>query len=201
MNITSKQKTGNECISYGGMPTGFQLLDFWRWNASELLDNTLRGTYCEFIVSAALGLDMRTTRENWTPWDITFPYIWECDGVRRSDIRVEVKSSAYIQPYEQSKLSKIIFTIRPTLAWAADTGYDHDAKRQSDVYVFGLYAEKDKSKADPLNLDGWEFYVLPTKKLDEMCGTQQTISLGSLEKLNPIKTAYTGIKDAVIACV
>lgn len=53
----TKQRTGDELIIFDDMPIGKSLGDYWRWNASDLLNNTLRGSYCEFIVSAALGID------------------------------------------------------------------------------------------------------------------------------------------------
>lgn len=54
----TKQRTGDELIVFDDMPIGKSLSDYWRWNASDLLNNTLRGSYCEFIVSAALGIDL-----------------------------------------------------------------------------------------------------------------------------------------------
>lgn len=61
--------------------------------------------------------------------------------------------------------------------------------------------EKDSEKADPLQLERWEFYVLPTSRLDESCGEQKTISLASLLKLNPLKTDYHSIEAAVIRSI
>ena len=58
-------KTGDEHIRFDGMPTGYLLSDFWRWSSSDLLDNTLRGTFSEFIVGTALDLDLTTGFENW----------------------------------------------------------------------------------------------------------------------------------------
>ena len=71
------QKTGDEHIVFDGMPTGYLLSDFWRWSSSDLLDNTLRGTYSEFIVAAALDLDLSTGFEDWLPWDLTYPFQWK----------------------------------------------------------------------------------------------------------------------------
>ena len=42
----AKQRTGDEYIIFKGMPTEYSLSDYWRWNASDLLNNTLRGSYC-----------------------------------------------------------------------------------------------------------------------------------------------------------
>ena len=195
-------KTGDEHISFDGMPTGYLLSDFWRWSSSDLLDNTLRGSYCEFIVATALELDVAVSHENWLPWDLPFPCQWQdIYGDIHNNIRIEVKSSAYLQSWNEDKLSNIIFSIRQTHAWDAEKGFYGEFKRQSDVYVFCLYDVKERSKADPLILDKWKFYIVPTWKLDEICGPQKTISLNSLLQLNPIRADYSGIQAAIVQCV
>lgn len=193
------QHRGDELIIIDGQSIGYSIGDFWRWSASDLLSNTLRGSYCEFLVSAALGMDMGQTYVDWEPYDIAFPYRWWCDEVEQSIIRVEVKSSAYLQAvsFNQKKLSNPTFGIAPTRLQLPDGHYSPELKRQSDVYVFGLYAEQNRAKAEPLCLDKWDFYILPTKTLDKLCGPQKTITLGSLLQLQPIKTDFDGIKDAV----
>ena len=196
----TKQRTGDELIVFDDMPIGKSLSDYWRWNASDLLNNTLRGSYCEFIVSSALDVDLSGVNEDWTPYDISFHYRWQQDGVWHDEIRIEVKSCAYLQAWPQpdGKLSNIMFSIRPTVSWKPITGYADELKRQSDVYVFCLYTVTDRSQADPLVLDGWVFYIVPTRVLNELCGPQKSISLRMLEKLNPYKTDYDGIKMAII---
>ena len=39
----TKQCTGDELIVFDDMPIGKSLSDYWRWNASDLLNNTLTG--------------------------------------------------------------------------------------------------------------------------------------------------------------
>lgn len=186
-----KRKTGSEHLVFAGMPTGYLLSDFWAWHSSNLLDNTLRGSYCEFVVSAALGIGHDGVNEDWTPYDILLHH-------NGSEIRIEVKSAAYLQAWEQSKLSTIQFNIRPARVWSSDCGYSNTVQRNSDVYVFCLYTETDKAKADPLVLDGWDFYILPTKRINTLCGPQKTISLPSLLTLEPFKTDFSGLKAAVL---
>jgi len=193
----SVRKTGRELITLGGKPIGYSINDFWSWNSSDLLDNTLRGEFSEFIVAAALGLDLTAGRINWEPWDLTYPFEWHEGGRIYKEIHIEVKSSSYIQSWEQSRPSGILFNIRPTRAWDPKGGYSDEVRRQSDVYVFCLYAERDRGKADPMALDGWEFYVVPTRRLNDRCGGQKTISLSSLQRLEPIQTGFAGIEPAV----
>ena len=49
-------------------------------------------------------------------------------------------------------------------------------RHQSDVYVFCVYANKDRASANPLVLDDWDFYVLSTLAISSRCGSQQSIS-------------------------
>lgn len=198
-----KQRTGDEHIIFNNMPIGYSLSDYWAWNSSDLLNNTMRGSFCEFIVSAALGIDLSGVNDDWDPYDISFPYRWQRDGVWRDEVKIEVKSGSYLQAWERDdgRLSNIQFSIRPTRAWDPNTGYSGEVKRQSDVYVFCVYTETNRSKADPLVLDGWDFYILPTETLNNVCGPQKSISLPALQKLDPIRADYDGIEYAIIQSI
>jgi len=64
MNLEKRHvtlKTGNEQLS----TTGKNLLDFWRWNGSDLTCNATRGVLAEFIVASALGIDLSVPRIEW----------------------------------------------------------------------------------------------------------------------------------------
>lgn len=186
-------KTGNERLTFNGKDIGLRLCDFWSWGFSDLLENTLRGSYAEFIVAVALGVDLSSERVNWEPWDLTV-----C-GER--DIRVEVKSCSYLQTWEQKHPSAIRFSIRPAALWTEESRYSSEQRRWSDVYVFCVYTEKDMARADPMRLDDWEFYVISTRKLDDCCGVQQSIAMSSLLRLDPVKADFAGLKAAVQQCV
>ena len=67
MNLNYKAiKTGKELLRTNGTKTAFTLLDFWRWDASDLLNNTTRGRLTEFIVGSAVGMDFSTLDKNGT---------------------------------------------------------------------------------------------------------------------------------------
>ena len=118
-----KQRTGDEHIRFDGMPIGHLLGDYWAWNSSDLLINTERGSFSEFIVSAALDLDLSGTRVDWGPYDVSFPFEWCCGDELRKEVRIEVKSSAYLQSWDQDHPSSIVFSIRPARAWDPKLGY------------------------------------------------------------------------------
>src|SRR5262245_24955734 len=118
-----KRKTGLEQFHRQGQPLGFQLIDFWQWYSSDLASNATRGCLAEFIVASALGLG-RWVREEWSAVDL----------VTDRGIKVEVKSAAYLQTWEQKSLSPISFAIRATRAWNYVTGgHETELKRHADI--------------------------------------------------------------------
>jgi hypothetical protein len=120
-------------------------------------------------VARALGLDAGV-RDEWQAFDL-----------QTAGKKIEVKSAAYVQSWGQKELSKIVFSTRQTLAWDAKTGaFAKESKRQADIYVFALLAHREKETIDPLNLDQWEFYVLPTSALDDFTGCRHSITLKTL---------------------
>jgi hypothetical protein len=174
--IRVSRKTGSEPLTIAGQRAGPTLADFWAWSRSDLLDNYERGVLAEFIVATALGVPTSGTRVNWATWDLTTP----------AGIRVEVKSAAYLQSWAQKRPSRISFGMPETTPWDADTGeFTGAARRHAQVYVFALLAHTDKMTVDPLNLDQWKFYVLPTAVLNRQFGSKRSITLKALESLTP----------------
>ena len=167
-------KHGSEPLHQDGAPLGATLLDFWRWSASDLLGNALRGQLAEFLVAVALRIPLADARQEWTSWDLTTP----------EGIRVEVKSSAYLQSWHQSKPSVITFSIAESKGWdPATNAYANAVQRQAQVYVFCLFAQRDKAAADPLNAAQWQFYVVPTALLNQHHPGQKRIGLAGVRQL------------------
>jgi len=182
-----KQLEGSECFRHRGVAIPQNIIDFWRWAYSNLAANNLRGHLAEFLVASDINV-AKETRVEWDDYDLR----------TQSGIKIEVKSAAFLQSWGQSKHSSITFGIAPSRAY--DTEADKRMKtstRSAEVYVFCLLAHKDKQTLDPTNLDQWEFYVLPTQKLSEELGNQQTLSLGRLLSLGPAKCSYGEISDTI----
>jgi hypothetical protein len=98
--------------------------------------------------------------------------------------KIEVKSSAYLQSWQQDGLSQIKFDIAKKQGWDAVTNSYADApQRASDCYVFCLYTETDSNQANVLDIQKWEFYVIATAALDLALGDQKSISLTPLKAL------------------
>jgi hypothetical protein len=111
---------------------------------------------------------------------------------------VEVKSAAFIQSWHQERLSQISFPVPKTRGWDRDTNrQDDDPRRKADVYVFALLAHTDQATLDPIDVSQWEFYVLPTRVLDERQRSQHSITLPSLRKLAGKAVEFAGLGDAV----
>ncbi|WP_432069394.1 hypothetical protein [Streptomyces sp. AA1529] len=187
--LTVTRRSGSEPILANGETVG-SLGGFWSWACSDLAGNTMRGVLAEYLVALALS-SATETRTEWDTIDIRTPERW----------RVEVKSSAYLQSWAQSKLSKVLFSIASASGWDAQTGTSStEVLRRSDVYVFCLLHHQDKQTLNPLDLDQWTFYVLATRALDEHCPSQRTISLAGLRHLDPLETGFSGLRKAVAAC-
>ena len=143
------------------------------WSQSDLIENRNRGILAEFIVRQALEIKY-PTRLEWDAFDLKTD-----DGVK-----IEVKSAAYIQAWKQEKYSDIQFGIEPTRVPLADNNYSKEKLRRADIYIFCLLGHKDQTTINPMILDQWIFYVLPTKILNERFPNQKSISLTILKTLN-----------------
>lgn len=124
----------------------------------------------EFIVARAVG-DPSAVRPAWATWDLT----------SAGGVRIEVKSAAYVQTWFQKKPSAVSFGVGKRRAWNPEDGtYETEPRRHADVYVFALLATLDQAIIDPLDLDQWEFYVVPTAFLDARTRSQHSITLATL---------------------
>ena len=176
------------CFTHKGQPTSFSVLDFWVWAASDVLNNILRGTVAEYIVSQATRA-CAPVRVEWDPVDITTP----------ERIKIEVKSAAYLQSWHQDRPSAISFGIAKTYPWDPKINqYGETRVRSADVYVFCVLAHLDDQTINPLELTQWEFYILPTSTLDSTLGDQKTVSLSRLKKLGAVALGYDQIRNAIL---
>lgn len=163
------------------------LLDYWQWAYSDLVGNTERGNLAEYLVALSCGID-NEIRISWNSYDLEL----------NNGIKIEVKSSAYLQSWKQKDFSKPIFSVSKTLAWDyLENTYDNKKKRQADVYVFALLAHKDKSTINPLDTKQWDFYILNTKILNKEVGDNKTISLGKIIKIGAIKSNFMDLKTNI----
>ena len=172
--IKATPKTGVEKISFENTETKYSLLNFWQWSVSDILSNATRGRFAEFIVGTAIDLDVKNLRDEWDAYDLT----------TNNGIKIEIKSASYIQSWRQFDYSPISFSIKPAKHWDAENGMSRgEAKRHADIYVFCLLKHKEQETIDPLKMEQWDFYVVPTYKLDNYTRSKSSITLNSLHKL------------------
>ena len=172
--IIATKKSGDERLTFNRRPLEFSLHDFWSWTMSDILSNATRGIFAEYIVGTAINFDKSAVRDEWSAYDLE-----TSDG-----IKLEIKSSAYLQSWSQKDFSKISFSTKAALYWDSSLDVQEtEKKRHADVYVFCLLHHTVKETLDPLNLDQWEFYILSTMELNCYTRSQHSITLNSLRKL------------------
>jgi hypothetical protein len=71
-----------------------------------------------------------------------------------------------------------------------------EERRSSDCYIFCVYEEKDVQNTNVLNLDQWSFLVVATEKINEIFGTQKSVSLSRLQQLGK-SIKYDGLKREI----
>ena len=186
--------TGNEKFIFKDKDLGKTMLNFWSWAYSDLFRNVNRGAFAEFVVREAMNTQCRNTpprpdfRVSMDAYDLLSP-----DG-----IRVEVKSSAYIQAWESEHPARISFRIAPAKSLDSSGNYSADSQycRHSDVYVFCVWTAMSREQ-NILDLSLWDFYVIATKTLDQKVPNQKTITFQSLLSLQPRKVDYFGLYEAI----
>ncbi|WP_294823014.1 hypothetical protein [uncultured Flavobacterium sp.] len=141
MNFSEKfhlnLKTGKEKFNFNDKDFDFALSDFWRWSVSDILSNATRGILAEFIVAKALGADVEKARNEWDAYDL----------ITDDGIKIEVKSSAYLQSWEQAGYSHIRFNTGVSRPW--DWSVDKRSAipiRSADIYVFCLLTIRIKQR-------------------------------------------------------
>lgn len=185
---------GSEQLIFKDKELGSSVLDFWSWAYSDLIRNVNRGAFAEFIVLEAMNNQSGITpprtnfRVSMDAYDLLSP-----DG-----IRVEVKSSAYIQAWESEHPARISFRIAPAKSLDSSGNYSADSQycRHSDVYVFCVWTAMSREQ-NILDLSLWDFYVIATKILDQKVPNQKTITFQSLLSLQPRKVDYFGLYEAI----
>lgn len=189
--------SGTEEFTLKGEKVGFNVLDFWRFQFSNLPD--MEGRVGEFLVAMALKKDLPDNNNGWTYWDINY-----------DKKRIEVKTTSYYKPYRgDGNYSEIrTFGIQKAYPNEDDSAQIYskvkkktEKVRNNDIYVFVLNIGKTKIEADPLKLENWVFYVIPTDTINNKCGDQKTISLKKVQSLcearNKNGVRFDQLKDEI----
>ena len=176
--------SGKEEFTFQSQKTGLNILEYWQWLYSDIYN--LQDTLAEYIVAKALGKEEPDNTGNWTLYDIAY-----------REKRIEVKETSYYHSWqtdEEPKSKARTFGI--TKAYSKYQDNTSKLERQNDIYVFCLNTGETKTDSNPLQLEHWEFYVIPTSVINEKCGEQKTISLSRIRKMTE-KVDYSHLKEKV----
>ena len=179
--------TGKETFIFDGKSAGFDFLDFWKFHYSNIYD--LQDKIAEFIVSKALGIDEAQNDQYWTLWDVSY-----------RDKRIEVKETSYYHSFNQEgKVSKqrVFGITKANGSYDPTKSGNSEFCRQNDVYVFCLNTGNTRESSNPLNLNNWEFYIVPTAVINEKCENNKTISLGRIKSLGFSAKRYDEIRTEI----
>lgn len=170
-----------------GADAGFSMLDFWQYQFSNLWD--LQEHIAEFIVGMALGKTEPSNRNGWGLYDILY---------REKKIEVKQVSDWHSWNKDGYVQKRPVFTINKAYSRYKDN--TSELKRQSDVYVFCHLRGSNRESSNPLILNHWDFYVVPTWTINERCGDNKTIALSVVKKLAN-KISFGELRSAVDAAL
>src|SRR5207248_783111 len=103
------------------------------------------------------------------------------DVLSPAGVKIEVKSSAYLQAWGQAIPSRISFRGLKAQAWDARTGYSGAATYNADVYVFCVQTALTHDAYNPLDVGQWKFYVLPVETVRAI--NQKEVGLAQVRSL------------------
>lgn len=159
------------------------VLDFWRFAMSDLRMNNARGYFAEYLVGRAL--DLEVARVEWDDFDV----LW-------GDVKIEVKSSAYVQSWAQRRPSTISFGGLRGRRLDIEAGYVGEQTYNADVYVFAWNTQIDPERYDPLDVDAWAFHVLRRSVLEEL--GYKSVGLATLSRFSK-EVRFNDLRTAIAA--
>ncbi|MCP4367843.1 MAG: hypothetical protein GY797_06990 [Deltaproteobacteria bacterium] len=161
------------------------VLDFWQWAFSNLQANDVRGIFAEWLIAKLLDIPLNV-RDSWIEWDL----------MTSEGVKIEVKTSAYLQTWSQKRPSQIVFTGLKGRKLDSETNqYAREATYNADIYVFCVQIEQDPNKWDALDLEQWRFYLLLKEQIERL--NQKSLSLKPLTKISQEMTADEFRQEAI----
>lgn len=117
------------------------------------------------------------------------------------NVRVEVKSSAYLQAWETppDRTPQITYSGLKGRRLAPDGApyLDGPQEFRADAYVFALHAARDCEQYDVFDTGKWRFWVVSRTVLANL--NQYSIRLSRLRSMNEdvVEVVYEGLADAI----
>jgi hypothetical protein len=168
-SMSGRLNPEQEIPGLGGLTVG----DFWAWAYSDILENTARGMFAEFLVGAALDAVENVRPTGREGFDVHY-----------GDQKIEVKASAYIESQHQDAPPDIRFGIGESEGGDPEPDtHGAERTRAADCYVFCLFSDRDQNAANVLDMNRWEFYVLSTQRINEELGSQKSVGLSRIQEM------------------
>jgi len=118
--------------------------NFWRWAYSDLLSNTIRPMFAEYLVGECLHVTDQPRVE------------WDCVDFQFRGRGIEVKSAGSVQTWQQRSLSMISFDIASKeQPWDAATNTNRPAGRSAEVYVFCVHTDCSREACVVHDVERW----------------------------------------------
>ena len=172
-----------------GMAGDPRVQDFWQFALGDLRMNNARGYLAEFLVGKALNIEP-LARIEWDSFDLLF-----------NGITIEVKSSAYLQAWDQRRISTLSFSGLKGTRYnprAPLGGEDPLGKRYNAmVYVFCVHTSITHETYNPLDASQWDVFVVPRSALAET--GLQSVGIGRVKSLSQGKTSWEDLADVITA--
>lgn len=168
---------------------------FQNWALGNLVWNTNRGIFAEWLVGQALEvIGEDDARDEWVESDFSY-----------RGIKIEVKASGRGQAWHQDRPSTPEFSVRPLKqTWDQQTNKSRDLNppaRVADIYVFCLHWPFPATPDDVRDPAFWKFWIVSKQTLDDQLGTQERVRLSRLEELVPSgPVRWSEIKAEVDRC-
>ena len=126
--IIGVRKSGNEPFHKDGEPISGKLLSFWQWSSSELVGNALRGILAEYLVASDIGC-ISGVRQEWDAFDVETP----------EGIKVEVKSGAYLQNWEQKNILQFNLELSQLTDGIQKQTLQQTKKCDNQIFMFSVF--------------------------------------------------------------
>lgn len=152
----------------------FSVQDFWRMMYSDLYAQ--KNDLAKFLIAKAMGIEKLKSEE--TPSWVDIEY---------KGLKFEVKCASNYKTNPKTQVSpKVVIPVKMSHPLYKDS--NPSLCRQSDYIIFAHIDGKTFIGYDPMFLRTWEFIIVQTSKINEICGKKEFTSWAELQKngLTPI---------------
>ena len=148
------------------------VVDFWQWAYGDLMEDTVKGVFAEWIVHKLLGVHS-PRRVSWANSDVITPTgvrfeikstaFWQSWKLRNERGNIEVKPK-HSTPLDDRKIRFQGLKARDSTSPA----FSDPRTFKSHFYIFAFQNERNPSNWNALDLAQWEFYLVNVTELERL---------------------------------